>query len=792
MSNPYEGSLLEDMENFLNDVSREQEDQSGVTVIRPNTTNLGSGDNNIEIFYQKLRDMGINMDELGNILDCQDNLLVLSGAGSGKTTALILKIIRDLISGDMMTVRTVNSVYGTTQVLVPAPTLVCTFLRTGAEELQAAFHEWCRRLNIVGLDSSNIKFRTIHAEVKDALTTMGVPVQVLEDTNKLVRSVMGKYNIRSVTATSRSATVDEVNDVASLLSFARNRLDNKRYEHPLLQDYRMDQILLDACLQDFKILRSQTGKMDFEDMQEMLLEACQINPNVAEFIAKRYDFVYVDEFQDTSQLQYELLKYYFKDSKRVIVIGDDDQTIYSWRGSDADIIAHKFEEDMNPTIHMLSTNYRCKSNILNFVKPSIEKNSNRHPKELKSYQEGGTVQIINGGDVNSLVTNMLNDMANGMKVGVLARVNQDLLIPAIILELNGQVEFSLSKSVSMNSRMARQVFGIMDLVLKRMTPEFEDYFKLFLPRYNWYEAEKLFNVLVANKSMNIYNIPFEDLRHSVPNLAPFLKGLRDAKELGNVEAYLYILTYMEKKVFVTDSLYSKKARDLVYFVKKIILEHEAVKDLTLEQIDDLFNNVLPERLNRRIKYSRDIFSKLTTVHEAKGKEWDSVYIWGNVQGSFPNIVGQRELSKEEYEEERRVHYIAVTRAKEKLTIYTESARMGDFLKECDMSFVTSVENSTPTTTVEKQKVFKSAQPERINHTDSILRTYVQRITEESSITDERYANMEIVMNQWSFEDLVGMLEKKYGIHLMYETEYEDILDDFFRTLADEIFNAGLV
>lgn len=782
-----ESSLLDDMNSYF-DNKTYQEQSTGSTVIRPTQTN---GNANLELFYKKLEDMGMNLDELKPILECQDNLLTLSGAGSGKTTALILKIIRDLISGDIMKVVTTNSVYGVTHVQVPSKILISTFLKSGAQELQTAFREWCQKLNLVGIDFTNINFRTIHAEVRDALSSMGVNVQVLEETHSLVRAIMNKYSIRSVTSTSRAVTIDEINDVSSIVAYARNRLDAERYNHSLMDDYRLNSILLDAILKDLKVQRAATGKVDFEDMQEMLLEAMQMNSNVAQFIQSRYDYVYVDEFQDTSQLQYEILKYYFAGAKRVIAIGDTDQCIYSWRGSDNSIIAHKFEEDIKPTVLQLTTNYRCKSNILNPVLPSIRLNGSPHSNTIKSAKEGGEVNIIMNGDVNMMVTSMRHDLAKSMRVGVLARVNADLLIPAIILELDGGVEFGLSKSVNMNSRMARQVFGVMDLITKRLTEEFESHFRLFLPRYNWYEADKLYQVLKANKKMNIFNIPFADLQHSVPNLAPFLKGLRDANKIGGVEAYLYVLGVMEKQSFTGTSLYAQKARDLVQFVRKIIMEHDSIKDKSITEIDSLFNQVLPERLTRRSKYGKDTFVKLTTVHEAKGKEWDSVYIWNNVNGAFPNKVGNREMTDAEYEEERRVHYIAWTRAKDKLTVFTDKYNQGDFLKECDLSTITPYETEE---TADMNKVFKKAtQPDTSRQTDTILRNYITHLTENGGITDERAVNVEIVLNSnnWTIEQLSEMLDEQYGLYMHYEQEESHgVMEDFFSKLADEIFNRG--
>lgn len=780
-----DGSIMDDMNEFFDKRGESQDAQNGVNVIRANNT---SNNTNLQKFYQKLEELGINLDELGGILEEQSNMLVLSGAGSGKTTALILKIIRDLIAGDSVKVVTTSSIYGETQSVVPASILVSTFLKSGAEELKAAFNDWCRKLGIVGLDSTNIHFRTIHSEVKDALTQMGVPTPVLEGADSMLRNVMNNYGIRSHTSTSRSVTMDEVSDVQGIVAYARNRLDKERYEQPLMDDYGIDALLLDAILRDFKVMRMATGKIDFEDMQEILLEALQINENVRNFIAKRYDYVYVDEFQDTSQLQYEILKYYFSGAKRVIAIGDDDQTIYSWRGSDIDIIAHKFEEDIKPVVRTLSTNYRCRENILNFVLPSIEKNTNRHPKELKAHKEGGEVNVIMSGNVNMLVDSMKVDLAEGKKVGVLARVNADLLIPAIILELDGGIEFGISKSVSMSGRMAKQVFGIIDLVTKRITEEFEGYLRLFLQRYNWYEAEKLFQVLAVNNKVNLYTIPFEDIRTSVPNLAPFIQGLRKAKEMGGVEAYLYILGVLENQTFSGKGVYAEKARNLVRFVKRIVMEHRNVKDLNISQIDKLFNEVLPERLKRRSKYGREVFVKLSTVHEAKGKEWDSVYIWNNVNGVFPNKVGNREMTEAEYEEERRVHYIAVTRAKDKLTVYSEESNIGDFLRECDSSVV-GVDVTRADQQTDMNRVFKRA-VEPVSPTmqvDSILRKYISHVTEIGDM--ERVANVDIVVNNFQFEELVDRAENQYGIQLTTEAQ-EDLLATFFTNMADEIFNKG--
>ena len=1140
MSNEFLGEMNEFFDGA-------QQGTTPTSIIRQTTTNQNQV---LEMFYNKLAEMGMNLDELRPILECEDNLLILSGAGAGKTTTLILKIIRDLLSGTMMTVNTVNTIHGVSHVHVPAKILVSTFLRTGAQELQASLREWCEKLGVTGVDYSSIQFKTIHSEVKDAITHMGAPVRILENTNDLIKSVALKYGIRSVSATTRSISVDEINELATIMAYARNRLDMKRYDHPLASDYGLNTLLMDAFLADFKMFRQATGQMDFEDMQELLLDALRTNPNVENFILARYDYVFVDEFQDTSQLQYELLKFYFKGAKRVIAVGDDDQClventqirtlsgikpikditprtnhvltlssrtikshtqvdhaetkpdheghftkittesgkqllgtsnhitfatlpttllkshtlllkeynpskdpnakpkfklgvadkrqsktlslkdfvnlqngergwvifeednsdkfsdrilqifnhlslskmllpslllhdleletqhvdalfnllsydkryphiqgsitaqnrnfiefklnddkktnktsmrvatynkdfanivnhylgvkterkqnsttlhranstsvkhdvqfnrlkdilhtgkdqdihitpqykygfshalsldfmplsqlkpdmlvlvhdgeeyseptleriqtvetfvdtntvvdlstpdtrtffandilvhncIYSWRGSDNTIIIEKFEQDVNPTILKLTTNYRCRANILNAVIPSIESNPNRHQKELRAAKEGGEVSIVYDADVNHMVTSMKSDLMRRYSVGVLARTNADLLIPALILELDGNINFSLSKSVNLNGRMPRQIIGMLDLVTKRLTNDFESLFKTFLRKYDWHEAEKLYNVLVANRSLSIYSIEEKDLEYSVPTLYHgFLKGLRQAYKKDQVTAYLYILELLEQKVYTGSSTYVQKARDLTYFIKKLIMEHDTLKDLSLSQIDVLFRSTLPERLATRTKYNTNASVKLTTVHEAKGKEWDSVYIWNNTEGAFPNQVGNRDLTEDEFQEERRVHYIAWTRAKDKLTVYTSKLKPGTFLKECNSSYYNQ---TNPEPESETKHLFKrdTGTPtlDTMEKARTLTQGYISHLRQTGGITDDNVANMEIVVSNYEEKELVGIMHDEYGIGATKETEYElrELFANIFSALADRIIMGG--
>ena len=770
-------------------VASEPTPQTTQVVVEDNT--LSQKELMIKTFYDRLQGLGMNLDELKPVLECRDHKLIASVAGSGKTTAIVLGLIRNLLDNDLMQTKVINTAHGEEVIKIPKKILIVTFLKTGAQELQRSFYDWCSRLNLQGVDGTNFVFRTIHSEVIDAIKSMGARVSINKDSMSILRPVLETYNIRSKSATSRKISVDELKDIEGIITFARNRLDESRYTHPMMVEYGLNSIVLDKIIERTKAMRSGLDdNMDFEDAQEMLLEALRNNEKVRTFIASRYSKIIIDEFQDTSQLQYEILKYYFAGSEQVTVVGDDDQTIYSWRGSDHNIITKKFSEDVPSTILKLTTNYRCKSNILDPIAPSLEKNKTRLPKQLRAFKKGGEVAVVKNGNVDNLVQSIRADLLKNYSTGVLARVNADLLIPAILLELDGSIDFEVSKSVSLTARLPKQVFGVVKLITRAVTDDFEDLLKMFVNRYNWDEAKKLTNILRMNPKYTLFNLPSNDLERSVPNLYNFLKGLRMAKQMdeSGISALDYILMYMSTEVYRGDSTYSVNGRALTQMFMDLIESHPKVKEMTVEEIDVLFNNTLVEKMRERINYKGQSRIKLTTVHEAKGKEWDSVYVWNFVRGVFPNEVGKRSITDEELEEERRIAYIAMTRAKEKLTIYTDATKPSPFLLEYDFTKVQGYEVMPVSSDTVLSKTRKNEVKE-VPTTQNILSSYMGRIKDSTNAygTSNDLAVIDILESNYNLSEIVKILEETYGANL--DVEFND---EMMRNALEDIVNKLVV
>lgn len=1140
--------------------------------------------NALEKFYKRIRE-DYSVEEMQDILDCDENMLIVSCAGSGKTTTLILKLIRDFLKGKFTHTKIVNGI----EMPYTSQILVTTFLKTGATELKKSMNEMIKKYNIKGIDMNAISFRTMHAEVYQSLLYMNYQPNIVDesDTYKYIRKACKNYNIHSQMAgKNKELTNDEVKDIACILTYARNRLDNSKYDHPLMSEYNIGEIELKAILEDFKMYKKLERVEDFEDLEEMLYDACGKYPNVLNYISGKYEYVYLDEFQDTSQLQYAILQPYLKNAKGFIAVGDDDQCfpcnfkvlttfedfekiesvkklhnvltfvgdenvmqrtvdntsqkyvdtdlveiktksgkvitgtkehivftklpplqdvntvylmyreefgfrigqtsgtrqggkgekrvgiaqrlnkekgdkvwilrecptkeeavkwenyysekydipkymfkiekqyglkktqedvfemfnsletrrngmilladfgydfdyphfipkvrndkcalyftmfggfsygangvkrsvitvdttderytdvmrnhmsvsekhpknrkpywcakkesvsvdvleevlrdivgdckdnglslivrkrikvgketydfmplsnvvkgmlvpiiengkitqdeiievskkpykgfvydisvpetrvffgestlvhncIYSWRGSDVDLIQNRIAADYNPTIRKLTINRRCSENILKPIIPSIEKNTGRHKKNLRASKKGGKVEIVVDGGASYLMKSIREDLMRSEKVGILGRTNNDLLIPALLLELDGYSSFSLSNSVSLKDRAPAFVLGVMDLLCQRYNENFEGYFKMFVGKYNSFEATKLADMLSRNTDYNLYNIDLRDLEYSAPSLFSIIRMLRQTCKYNpethkfegdRVKAYLNLLDIIEQDVYSSKSIYAQRARDFTFYMRKIIKEHERVKDLTFDELYQLFTKDIAESLekkkaqaNRRVKkadgswgYEAMIedksFVRITTVHDAKGKQWDNVYIWNDVDGCFPNSVGGRTLTKEEYEEERRVHYIAWTRAVKKLTVFTRSDRLDGFLTECDLSDATIIDvgetkrltRKTMDKTADElvKGESKEVKPEVKKDWVWYVKEYCKKYTSYSYICTPKGSNLDLCLIHFDgVDNLVKKLEE-YHLESYPVSDLELVISDILEQLAN--------
>lgn len=378
--------------------------------------------------------------------------------------------------------------------------------------------------------------------------------------------------------------------------------------------------------------------------------------------------------------------------------------IYSFRGSDSRILAEEVDNDFRPTISTLSVNWRCPENILNPVVDSIHMNSDSAKQEIKAANKGGEFFAYKFSTYRNMITQLKSDitkdMEDGLKVAVLCRTNFDGLIPAFVLAEDGRFDFSVSgENMTLNSPLPRKIIGVTSLFTERYSGSVKTSLEFFAGRGNQWAVKQLMDTLKLNNK-SIWQIPIEDISYSCPSLESFITNVKKVfiDQHGNrdkskeLEALRVIYYYMITNVFDGDSAYCESARAYIETLL-YILENNSFNSV-YDFLDEI--EFLNDKLNGKIK-KKGVYIKIATVHEFKGKECDSVYVWNDSDGTFPSSKCDIGV-EDQLNEERRVHYIACTRAKKREHIYALQSKRGMFTKEMNCEFVNPI---NPTTTLSK-------------------------------------------------------------------------------------------
>lgn len=648
------------------------------------------------VFLQMVHNKGFSMynkdgsfTELYTVLTTEGNQKIQAIAGSGKTTALIFKIMHDIITGEVMRNQ---SLPNGTSVRVVDKVFVGTFLKSGADELAKKLAQWQTALKYT-VTATQVSFGTLHAEFKRCLNAMGVatPIGSVQVLSGLLRKAINACNITRDDGGILAS--EDYKIIESVLMYYRGRLDDKRYTHPSAHEYGLTPTILSLLERQYSNYKNEEGVMDFEDLQELLYKYLYIEPNpaVQDFVASRYKYIYLDEFQDTSQIQYAILKAYargvIRDTDRptkgkIVVVGDVEQCIYSFRGSCIDVMHKDFDKDFDVVNNSLSRNYRCPSNILKPIISSINLNPESDGIEIKPANEGGIfgaysfVNLISM--LKKLEKDLDDDMASNNSVGVLCRTNYDGMIPALYLEMSGKYRFSISsEAMTLNSALPKRLLRVGRLFTEKGTPAIKDVLTMFVGSYYARGVKNIADTLKMNK-LSIWDVSEKDLEYSCYPLYKIISEFKEVRKKANndIETLKYIYLYLKTDIFGGDSAYCESARACIDVILFFLFEHDfnRVHDF-LDEMEDL-NDRLSARVGKNFPIT------IATVHEFKGKERDSIYVWNDSELVFPSSKTDMD-NEEQVTEERRVHYIACTRAKKKSTIYTKAGHMGLFLKEMD-------------------------------------------------------------------------------------------------------------
>lgn len=637
--------------------------------------NLGLPKNDDE-FLKLLQEQGLNTEEIAPILRATGKQMILATAGSGKSTVLELKFARDKLLGCLSGGVDANK-----------KVLITTFLASGAGTMEVGLRKRLYELGLGNINLSDVSFAHMHKEFLALLRLVGVKSEVLADggsnnlKRRLLSSMCRKFDL------GRSPdypTQQELNVLESTISAYRNTVLSEFIltdSYADAKDMGITKANLPMLVAEYKLLRNRNDVIDFDDMIELIYtyfanpETRQ--PHLYDLYVNRYKYIMLDEFQDTSELQYCVLKPLFETCENVIVVGDDDQSIYSFRAANP-LTLKWFVDDFKPVVSPLTRSYRCPNKILLPISRVIEHNEGRFPKDIKSAKIDGELFVKSCRNINVMTKLALDEielaLSNNKSVAVLSRTNYAYSPVMIHYILKHGGKFTVfGDSYDLDKARYKKVWQLVHLLEGRGLEALKHNIKLIDPMiapWDISKFEKLMkNNLEKNASVLPYLVEFAKGVNSRP-LGIFTKKLNRWLDDGIIDELQLFKLMLE---YLIDNVPTSVAEAMVTILSLANLS-ENLEDFY--QNKGFINNILKDNHKNKVNGSV-IFS---TPHGFKGKQADYVVVFNASDGIFPSFLA----TARELPEERRNFFIVGTRAKERQTYLALEDKESPFLWELEV------------------------------------------------------------------------------------------------------------
>ena len=574
---------------------------------------------------------------------------VLAGPGSGKTYIIIHRI-QNLIKN-----------YG----VKPDKILVITFTKAAAIEMRQRF------LDISKGEGCNVTFGTFHSVYLSFLKyfrSNTVP-NIIESSmqRKIIDEILSKnHRLKGNIYFSN----DKTEDLVSAISFYKSgdRKVPSFYPKELFIEFINE---YEECLNALNL-------MDFDDIlincRDMLLK----DPEYSDILKNRFHHILVDEFQDINPIQYEILKMILNDDKNLFVVGDDDQAIYGFRGATPDIIRIFFEDFKNAEKIELDMNYRCRKNIIDASLRVISHDRNRIKNvsfKSKFTDDPGLFDIRifeSKSEEYEYIKNLVSDLKSKNKtVCVLARTNKDVLKISDYLknntyslengeyekDLEGEICKDLCAYISFCKNGDR---GSLLRIIKTMD--------LYLSKDIFTESVVDLNIMSSRYRGTLKG-------HQLEKLERIVKTLKRSSPFAFLTFIFNIAGYKE--------YLSKKYSGSLKTKALKLLDTYLQSASKAGNLDELYISLNERSLKNDHRSNKEKPMDVMTFHSSKGLEFDAVILPDVNEGKIP---GRASLENCDSEEERRLFYVAMTRAKEAL--YITAIKGNDSMRMLPSRFIT--------------------------------------------------------------------------------------------------------
>lgn len=594
-------------------------------------------------------------------INCEDeNIIVSAGPGSGKTVVIVNRVY------NLINVKNIS----------PRNIIVITFTKVAATNMRTRF---------LAIDKNKISpfFGTFHGLCYKILKSYYGDIDIIEsyESYKVVKSFLTTYV--------EDVSEDRIKEYINAISIYKCKGEYNRDGNN-----QIDKELLKNCVEFYEAYKKEKSLLDFEDLQLMCRDLFIKNSALLNSYQNQFKHILVDEFQDSDDVQVEILKLLNKNNN-LFVVGDEDQCIYSFRGANPSYIVNFKDIFKNGKTLYLSTNYRSRKNIVNLSMKSIKNNEIRTSKNIKSSKiEDGLIKV----------QVVRDEVAQGTYIS-------DYILKLKETESYEFNDFAVLYRTNIESR------SIIDSFIRKRIP-----FTLLDRQYNFFSHFVCEDILAYLK-LSIYplnmdsftriiNKPYryisknnlEEVKRSVGLGSPFVK----LKNLESIPVFqLKIIDKLERDISSLNKMSLPTAVDFIIsdlMYHKYLVEYSQKYKLSIEDLENVLNE-FKESVNgfKTIREFLDHVSTveeetkkastrnkeksegviLSTIHGVKGMEFDTVFMINTVDGFIP-------YKNNDIEEERRLFYVGLTRAINNVVFLSpqfirgEKINKSQFLSECEI------------------------------------------------------------------------------------------------------------
>lgn len=618
--------------------------------------------------------------------------LVLAGPGSGKTRVIADRIIYMIENCNV----------------APRRILAISFTKASSIDMKKrtmslSNNEQIKKVNFGTFHSSFFRILRRYSGVKleDLISEV--------DRFKLIKSILKHLKISNYSD-------DDVSDVLSEISLVKNEMmkssdfESQTFSQSEFQDiFRL-----------YEKAKNAANKIDFDDMLILTYILLKKSPEVLNIVRQVYKYILIDEFQDINRVQFEVIKLIAEPSNNVFAVGDEDQSIYGFRGARPDFMMDFEKYFESAKCIVLDVNYRSRKNIVQLSQNLIKNNKNRHEKNINSNRsESGEIRYIYPKDTDdeaNIIAKEIKSLveSENIKEEKKSSNNEKKLFEysdfAVIYRTNRQARAFVD--VFMDNRIpfvlkdsARSIYDhwvsqdiISYLRIAANIGNNEDWSRIINKPFRYISKSAVSSALKSDDFFQslMNNSDIKDFQKK--NLEELYDDLQYVRSLAPEYGISYIRSTLDYDRYILEYCHERKIK-----AKQIveILDELETSAKSYKSIFDYFKHIenVREEIKKRTEKKTTSMDNietdgvvLTTMHSAKGLEFKNVYVAGVNDSVIPFIPSDEEKPKDSnYEEERRLLYVGITRAKDNIVISAPSKRFGKsiaksrFLKELDKS-----------------------------------------------------------------------------------------------------------